>query len=223
MLRFLRTLAIGAAALVEVLPGGCTSTTIALKEKMGIPKRDQLVARVKDARDGQQEAKEQFASALDEFLAVTDVRKDQSVADLEARYRKLSSEYDRSESRANDVHDRIGKVQAVAEALFKEWKGELSQYTNQDMRRRSEQELADTRAQYDKLMTSMNAAAKKMDPVLAAFKDQVLFLKHNLNARAISSLQGDADRIRTDINALIKDMETSIKEANSFIDQMSKG
>ena len=59
-----------------------------------------------------------------------------------------------------------------------------------------------------------------MDPVLAAFKDQVLFLKHNLNARAISSLQGNAAQMQTDINALIRDMEASIKEANSFIDQM---
>src|SRR5262249_41483600 len=135
-----------------------------------------------------------------------------TVADLESRYKKLSSEYDRSESRAKDVHSRIENVKAVADALFKEWKGELSQYTNQDMRRRSEQELTTTRAQYDKLMTSMNAAAK----------DPVLFLKHNPNARAISSLQGDAAQIKTDINALIKDMEASIKEANSFIDQMSK-
>jgi hypothetical protein len=211
-----------ALLVVASLSLGCSSAMIAAKEKMGIPKRDQLVARVKDARDGQQEAKQQFASALDEFLAVTDARKDQSVTALEARYDKLKKEYDRSESRASDVHSRIEKVRAVAEALFKEWKGELSQYSNQDLRRRSEQELADTRAQYDKLMASMNGAAKKMDPVLAAFKDQVLFLKHNLNARAISSLQTDVARVQTDVSALIKDMEASIREANSFIDQMSK-
>jgi Skp family chaperone for outer membrane proteins len=211
-----------ALALLVLLGCGCSSAVIAAKEKMGIPKREQLVARVKDARDGQQDAKQQFASALDEFLAVTDARKDQSVAALEARYDKLKKEYERSESRAEDVHSRIDKVRAVAEALFKEWKSELAQYTNQDLRRRSEKELADTRAQYDKLMASMDGAAKKMDPVLGAFKDQVLFLKHNLNARAISSLQGDAAQIRTDINALIKDMDASIREANAFIDQMSK-
>lgn len=210
-------------AIVAVFGLGCSSAVIAAKEKMGIPKRDQLVARVKDARDEQQEAKQQFASALDEFLAVTDARRDQSVSDLEARYKKLSSEYDRSESRAKDVHTRIDKVRAVADALFKEWKAELSQYTSEDLRRRSQQELDQTRAQYDKLLAAMNAAAKKMDPVLGAFKDQVLFLKHNLNARAISSLQGDAARVQSDVNALIKDMEASIREANSFIDQMSKG
>ena len=31
-----------------------------------------------------------------------------------------------------------------------------------------------------------------MKPVLAAFHDQVLVLKHNLNARAIASLEGTA-------------------------------
>ena len=133
-------------ALLLLAPAGCNSTTIAVKEKFGIPKRDQLVARVKDARDGQQEAKQQFSSALDQFLAVTGAGSNPTVSDLESRYNKLKKEYDRSESEASDVHASIEKVQAVAEALFKEWKGELSQYSSDDLRRRSEKELKDTRA-----------------------------------------------------------------------------
>src|SRR5438874_1973211 len=79
--------------------GACSSTTIAIKEKLGIPKRDQLVARVKDARDDQQAAKKQFASALDEFISVTGAGANASVADLEAKYDKLKTQYERSESR----------------------------------------------------------------------------------------------------------------------------
>jgi hypothetical protein len=48
-------------------------------------------------------------------------------------------------------------------------------------------------------------------------------LKHNLNARAIASLQANADQLQGDITALVRDMESSIAEANSFIQQMQAG
>jgi hypothetical protein len=219
MIRSLVGGAVIVAAGVSCVAGGCSSTTIAIKEKMGIPKREQLVARVKDARDGQQEAKQQFASALHEFMAVTGA----SGGDLEAKYDKLRKEYERSESRAEMVHSRIKDVERVAEALFKEWKAELAQYSSESMRQASQRELEATRVRYDGLIGAMRAAAAKMQPVLAAFKDQVLFLKHNLNARAIASLQGNVAQIQTDVGNLIRDMEASIAEANAFIDQMQKG
>lgn len=201
--------------------GGCASTSIAVREKvLGQAKRDQLVNRVQDARDSQDAAKQQFQSALDEFIAVTGAGADAKVADLEARYKKLKSEYDRSESRAAAVRDRITSVERVAEALFKEWKAEIGQYSSPQLKASSEQQLADTQNRYNQLVGVMKQAAQKMDPVLVAFKDQVLFLKHNLNARAIASLQGTATQIQTDVSALIRDMETSINEANSFISQM---
>jgi hypothetical protein len=211
------SMTLGAAAMLWGLPG-CGSTAIALKESLGIPKRDQLVARVKDARDEQQEAKQQFASALEEFLAVTGA----SGGDLEAKYSKLKREYERSETRAEGVHGRIRDVERVAEALFKEWKAELSQYSNENLRRASQKELDSTRSRYEDLLAAMKAAESKMQPVLGAFKDQVLFLKHNLNARAIASLQGNVAQIQSDVGTLIKEMEASIDEANAFIDQMQK-
>ena len=206
------------ASLAAAFLISCSSTTIAIKESLGIPKRDQLVARVKDARDEQQQAKQQFASALEEFLSVTGV----SGGDLEAKYSKLKREYERSESRAEGVHGRIKDVERVADALFKEWKAELSQYSSDNLRQASQKELDATRSRYDALLGAMKSAESKMQPVLAAFKDQVLFLKHNLNARAIASLQGNVAQIQSDVGILIKDMEASIAEANSFIDQMQK-
>ena len=48
----------------------------------------------------------------------------------------------------------------------------------------------------------------------------MLFLKHNLNARAISSLQQNAGQIQSDVTRLVKEMEASIAQANAFIQQM---
>ena len=61
-----------------------------------------------------------------------------------------------------------------------------------------------------------------MSPVLAKFKDQVLFLKHNLNAQAIASLKSELGSVESNIKILIKEMEASIKQADAFISSMTK-
>ncbi|MBL9001634.1 MAG: DUF2959 domain-containing protein [Phycisphaerae bacterium] len=195
---------------------GCGSAVIAAKEYMGIPKREQMVARVEDARNAQTVAKEQFASALDEFLAVTKA----DGGDLEAKYRKLNAEYEASVKSAKAVSSRIADVEQVSGKLFAEWQREIGEYTTPSLKAASQAQLAETKEQYARLLASMKNAEAKMQPVLATFKDQVMFLKHNLNARAIASLEGTAGQVSADVERLIKDMNASIDEANAFIGQL---
>ncbi len=56
-----------------------------------------------------------------------------------------------------------------------------------------------------------------MDPVLTRLHDQVLYLKHNLNAEAIASLKGESTNIQAEIAALLLDMNAAIARANNFI------
>jgi hypothetical protein len=67
------------------------------------------------------------------------------------------------------------------------------------------------------LIKALYAAEAKIQPVLAAFKDQVLFLKHNLNAHAIAALQHEFIVIAVDISQLIRAMELTIAEASQFV------
>lgn len=216
-LRALGFAAISVTPFLAVLPA-CSSTRIALAEQFGYAKREQLVSRVEEARDDQQEAKQQFESALAEFIAVTGA----TDAELEGKYNKLKKELERSDSKAKSVRDRIQSVENVGEALFKEWRAELKQYQNDTLRAQSEQQLTATRDKYDRLVAAMKTAASKMDPVLAAFSDQVLFLKHNLNARAIAALQGNVTQLQGEIGVLVAEMEASIAEANRFIEGMKQ-
>jgi len=195
---------------------GCGGLYYSTMEKLGKEKREILVDRIEDAREDQEEAKEQFASALDRFQAVLGTRG----GELEKQYRQLDSEYKACESRANDVRERISSIDDVSGALFKEWEKELEQYSRADLRTASERQLRETRARYDTMMAAMRRASDKMQPVLGAFSDHVLFLKHNLNAQAIASLQGDAGAIEDDVALLIADMEKSIAEADAFLAQM---
>lgn len=194
----------------------CSAAGIALKEKFGYAKREQLVDEVKDARSAQEAAKVQFASALDEFLSATQVQ----TGELESTYRRLRGAYDRSQERANRVRARITDVERVATALFREWQEELKEFSSDSTRRASERQLDATRREYDRLYDSMKAAEAKMDPVLGAFNDQVLYLKHNLNARAIAGLRDESATIQRDVADLLREMEASIAESDAFIRRM---
>lgn len=192
---------------------GCQSMYYKTMEKFGVEKRDIMVSRVKDARDSQRDAKQEFADALEQFKSVVSLKG----GDLEAKYNKLSAALQKSETRAADVRNRIDAVEDVSEALFREWKAELKQYSNADLRRSSEQQLADARARYQELMAAMKKAESRIDPVLQPLRDQVLFLKHNLNAKAIGSLTDEVAAVGAKVDDLIRDMEASIREADAFI------
>ena len=208
---------IACVALATVLfIAGCSSTYINALEKFGYAKRDQLVDRVEKAQKSQTEAKEQFASALEHFIAVTKA----DTGALQGKYDALNSDFKRSEARATEVRERIAGVEDVAENLFSEWKQELKQYTNASLRSESQRQLDATRRSYDNLVRLMHRAAERMDPVLNTFRDQVLFLKHNLNARAIASLDTTHRELEGDISRLIADMEVSIRESETFIQNL---
>jgi len=195
---------------------GCSSAGIWAREsRLGQEKREQLVNSVVAASDQQEDAKDTFSSALDELLAISSGSA--STRELEAQYRALESSFGRSEEKADAVRSRIRRVERVADALFGEWETELTQYESENLRRQSERTLNETRSLYSQLIGAMNEASSRMDPVLAAFRDQTLFLKHNLNARAIASLQTDLDEIQIDVRSLIAEMEAAIAEADKFV------
>jgi len=205
--------------LIALMATGCQSVYYGAMEKMGTHKRDILVDRVEEGKEAQENAKAQFASAFEEFVAVSNVE----LGDLKTAYERLQDSFDRSEKRAKAVYDRIDSIKSVSKALFKEWEAELTQYTNQELRRASQDQMNQTKILYTKLIDAMEGAAQKMDPVLSAFRDQTLFLKHNLNAQAIAALNKTTLGMRSEVDSLIRQMSRSIEEANSFITKMRTG
>ena len=194
----------------------CSTVYYDTMEKVGYHKRDILVDRVEAARDAQKDAQQQFQSALDEFTSVIHLEE----SDLERAYENLNDEYEACESAASAVSGRIEKVQSVADALFKEWQDELDLYQNRELKAASAKQLAQTRQRYQELLKSMQQAERSMQPVLNTLRDNVLYLKHNLNAQAIGSLRGEFANLKADIARLIQRMNRSIEHSNDFIRNM---
>lgn len=196
--------------------GGCASVQYSAMEKVGVYKRDILVDRVEDAQEAQQTAKQEVASAYEQFTTLVKV----DGGDLEKTYNRLKDAVDDTQESVEEVDGRIGAIENVAEDLFEEWHDELGQYSSPTLRRSSEQKLRDTKIRYNRMLASMKSARSRIDPVLHVFQDHVLFLKHNLNARALASLKNEVVSIEGKVGQLIKEMEKAIAEADRFIQTM---
>ncbi|MEK9823739.1 MAG: DUF2959 domain-containing protein [Gammaproteobacteria bacterium] len=206
------------SAAVLILLASCESVYYDTMEQFGIHKREILIDRIEDAQDAQEDGQEQFKDALEQFQAVVNF----DGGDLEVVYNKLNDEYEDSEEAAETIRERIDQVEDVAEDLFDEWTTELEQYSNAALRRDSERQLRETRRRYERLISSMRRAEQTIDPVLASLKDNVLYLKHNLNARAIASLKGELNTVNQDVENLISAMQRAIAESNAFIEDMQQ-
>jgi len=195
---------------------GCETAYYDAWEQVGVHKRDILVDRIEETQEAQEKTQEQFKDALEQYRAVVNF----DGGDLEKRYNKLNAEYEDSDQAAKAISGHIDSVEDVAEDLFDEWEDELAQIQNRTLRDDSAKKLHDTRYKYQQMVKSMRKAEKSVHPVLTTLRDQVLYLKHNLNAQAISALKGELSTINSDVNTLILDMQKSIDEANLFINRI---
>ncbi|MHC4375053.1 MAG: DUF2959 family protein [Planctomycetota bacterium] len=202
-------------ALSCALLSSCQSAMYSTLEAFGYEKRDILVGRIRNTQEGQASAQEQFQSTLDALKELTG----KDGGDLEKAYDRLKSEYERSETRANNVRATIKTVEDVAGDMFAEWAEESGQINDAKLRADSEAKLRDTQARYQGMADRMNAAAARMDPLLQTFKDQVLYLKHSLNAQMIAGLEDVVIDIENEVDVLVADLQKAIDEADEFINE----
>ncbi|MGI9234804.1 MAG: DUF2959 family protein [Woeseiaceae bacterium] len=206
------------AAIVATLVAGylLTGNATTSIDWMWKEPRDLLVDRVEDARDSQQQAAEKFRDALTEFKAVVKMPD----TELERQYNRLNKAHVRSKAAAEDVNKHVDRVVSASNRLLDEWRAELNDYNDPELRRLSERQFDQTRTHAKQLIASMREIEERMTPVLNSFQDQVLYLKHNLNLSAIAALEGEATIIESNVDALIADMNRSIAEADAFIKVM---
>lgn len=197
---------------------GCQSAYYSAMEQVGYHKRDIMVDRVEDAKESQQDAQEEFTSALEALSALTNF----DGGELESVYNDINDKYEDSEKAAQDVRDRIAAIEDVSDALFEEWQAELDLYTSASLRRSSQQKLRETKTSYNTMLSAMKRAESKMTPVLNTLRDNTLYLKHNLNASAIGSLQGEFSNLEKEIQYAIRHMNEAIAESDRFLSKLNQ-
>ena len=197
---------------------GCQSAYYSAMEKVGVHKRDIMLDRVENAQTAQEDAQQQFKSALDQLSQLINY----DGGDLAAQYELVNDQYEASKSSAEEVESRIVAIENVADALFDEWNDEIQQYSSASLKQQSQQKMKKTQRNYQSLIKSMYRAKDRMAPVLAALKDNSLYLKHNLNAQAIGALQGEYKTIKRDVESLVAEMSKAIEQSQQFIDLLQQ-
>lgn len=196
----------------------CSGFYYGAMKKLGKEKRDILVSRLVSGQKAQEQAKEQIQTTLEAFQNLTGF----NGGDLEKIYKKLNGELEDADDRAKKMSEKIDAIEKVGGDLFKEWGTEIESMRNASLRGQSQVLLRDTRRRHLQHLRTMRLSEEKMAPVLRAFRDQVTFLKHNLNAKAISSLKQTAAGLDREVASLVKDLEASVKEADSYIATLAK-
>jgi Protein of unknown function (DUF2959) len=196
---------------------GCSSAYYSVMQKLGKEKRDILVQRVKDSKKDQEDTKEKLQTTMESFQALTGFQG----GSLEKSYKKLNGDYESAADQVQKLHDRIQSIDKVSNDLFNEWQNEINEMGSAKLKAQSSGMLKDSKAKNAVFMAAMHNTETRITPVMAAFHDQVLFLKHNLNARAIGSLKGTSAKMDTDVTALKKSIDASMAEADNLINSLS--
>lgn len=197
---------------------GCSTAYYAMWEKLGKEKRHLLKDNVEEVRNQQEKATDEFQSVLERVRKVYGYEG----GELESFYDELKSDYEDCRTRAENISERIRTVEEVAQDLFSEWEVELSRMENQRLKSESRRALSDTKLRYNRLHRAMVKAEQGMHPVLKNLEDYVLYLKHNLNARAVGALKQEAKQIQLEVNSLIQDIKASVEEADDFVNAMEE-
>ncbi len=196
---------------------GCKSTYYKTMRTLGKEKRDILVSRIKDAKKDQDQTKKQLQTTMESFQALTGFKG----GSLEKSYKRLNSDYESAASQAGKLHDKIQSIDQVSNDLFKEWQGEINDMDNVKLKSQDLVMLRNAKTRQATYMRAMRSTEDQIAPVLKAFQDQVLFLKHNLNSRAIGSLKTTSAVLQSDVAGLIKSIDASSQEADKLITSLA--
>lgn len=217
----LKALTLTALTITIMCVTGCQSaidkavrdTKYSAYEFIGVEKRDLFKKEVKNVKNSQEDTQEEFSDALERLQAIYKVDGEK----LERAYKSLDSSYKDAEKSVADVQNNIRQLETVSGDLFTEWEKEIKEISARDLRMKSSESLLNTQKKYNSFHASLKKSESKMAPVLARLKDQTLYLKHNLNAKAVAGLQTESDKIQNDIKVLIKDMNESISKADEMM------
>jgi hypothetical protein len=137
--------------------------------------------------------------------------------DRKSLYKKLQSEMDNTDKRRAEIRVRADEMKVAADTLFKSWADSAAAITSAELRKQSEDRLAQTKASYAEIGTVGQRAVDLYGPVMKALQDQVTYLGHDLNPSAVASLKPAAAKLNDQASDLMKRIDDTISTTNTAI------
>lgn len=206
--------------LLPLLPAvvACTTVDPYAELDYGQLTREQLTASIEDARDTQTAVRAQFDATLDQFVTLVSADRN----NWQTAFDQLKAEYAANQAQAAIIRSLIEDVESHSADLFNEWESELALFQDQNLRFKRELDLQEARRQCGQLLLSLHATENRMIPVLSAFRDYLVFLQDNLDARTVASLQPELAAMAGNIADLFYNIDSTIVESDEFLAELAR-
>jgi len=198
------------AIVVTVLLG---SAGPAWAQDEGVKQVQQLVKRANSTVAAINETKLQ----LQKTMAAYDSVLAPDTKDRRSAYNKLQKEMANTEKKRAQIAERSKEMNTQADTVFKDWEGSTAGIQNPDLRKRSEDRLAQAKERFGQIRTTGQQASELYGPFMKSLQDQVTFLGNDLNPSAVASLAPDAAKLKAQADELYAAIDKTTAAANANI------
>lgn len=195
----------------------CSTVYYNLWETLGKEKRDLLEMNMQSANEDQEDIEKEYKDSLDR------IRKKYSFkeGELEQTYDRLSDDYEDIKNKQDDFSEKLKLISDIAYDLFDEWKKEARALDNKTYKRNSLRKLSSTKSSFSAVLANMKKVESRSSRILKKFHDQVIYIKHNLNAKIVGNLRTELNLLESEMTELIKEIQASRVQATKFISTLN--
>lgn len=187
-----------------IVLAGCATT--------GPQRAAKLASRVEDSRQALQQTK----IHIQEALAAASAMGETEGGKLESDFKHLDSQVKDTGEKIIEFRNRMAEMNKASDDYFMRWATELDRYTTEELRKRDEARLEETRGRYNEVVTAMQRPDDKLNPLWAQLHDLALFLNHNLNPEGVSSVKDTIKKLNADAADLYTLIDAAVGEADNF-------
>lgn len=180
--------------------------------------QEELISRVRAAQHEAGEAQEDFTAAFTLYQRITTPQ----AVELDELADDYADALERCQGRHEELDEHVAAVGAEAEELFAGWNEELTRFSSDTLREKSAAMLADTQARTERVLAALVRVQERMDPLVRKLEDYALFFNHNLNARAIATLEDTYKDFDAEYRALESELASSQQEMAAFLAQFEE-
>jgi hypothetical protein len=193
------------------------TATVGFAQDEGVKQIQELIKKANAGVESINDTKAQLQKTMDAYNTVLAP----DVKDRRDAYKKLQKEVNESEKKRAVVATRNGEMNVEAGKLFKTWEGSTAAIQDPELRKRSQDRLAQAKKRYSDIQANGQGAARLYTPFMKALQDQVTYLGHDLNAGAVASLKPEADKLNAQAKELYSAIDKTTAAATSNISQLS--
>jgi hypothetical protein len=162
------------------------------------------------------ESRAQLQKTVATYNSITEM----TAKDLKSAYKDLGKDVADSEKKVADGRVKADEMNVAAESYFSAWKASAAAISDPGLRKRSEERLAASQAQFGKIAVAGKDARQSFDTLMIDVKDQSTFLGHDLNASAIATLKPNAAKFNARANTVFTKTDGVTKMYEEYIASM---